>query len=216
MFTGIVEEVGRIKEIHNTGDGAVVVIEGREVLKDVKLGDSIATNGVCLTVNQFDNCSFQVDVMAETMRQSNLRYLKKGSLVNLERAVAVGERLGGHMVSGHIDGVGEITSYEKEDNAIWITINTTMDLLKYVILRGSIAVDGVSLTVAYVDDACFKVSIIPHTGAITTLIDKGVGGLVNIECDMIGKYVEKLLNFNNKEGKSDISMDFLASHGFIK
>lgn len=216
MFTGIVEEVGRIKEIHNTGDGAVVVIEGREVLKDVKLGDSIATNGVCLTVNQFDNCSFQVDVMAETMRQSNLRYLKKGSLVNLERAVAVGERLGGHMVSGHIDGVGEITSYEKEDNAIWITINTTMDLLKYVILRGSIAVDGVSLTVAYIDDACFKVSIIPHTGAITTLIDKGVGGLVNIECDMIGKYVEKLLNFNNKEGKSDISMDFLASHGFIK
>lgn len=216
MFTGIVEEVGRIKEIHNTGDGAVVVIEGREVLKDVKLGDSIATNGVCLTVNQFDNCSFQVDVMAETMRQSNLRYLKKGSLVNLERAVAVGERLGGHMVSGHIDGVGEITSYEKEDNAIWITINTTMDLLKYVILRGSIAVDGVSLTVAYVDDTCFKVSIIPHTGAITTLIDKGVGGLVNIECDMIGKYVEKLLNFNNKEGKSDISMDFLASHGFIK
>jgi len=216
MFTGIIEEVGKVKEINNTGDGAVIIIEANKVLKDVKLGDSISTNGVCLTVKEFNNTGFQVDVMAETIRQSNLKYLSKGDLVNLERAVAVGDRLGGHMVSGHIDGVGRIISQEKEDNAIWIAINTTGELLKYIILRGSIAIDGVSLTVAHIDDSGFKVSIIPHTGITTTLIDKGIGELVNIECDMIGKYVEKLLVSNGKEVKKDISIDFLAKHGFIR
>ena len=216
MFTGIIEEVGKVKKVDNTGDGAVIIIEANKVLKDVKLGDSISTNGVCLTVKEFNNTVFQVDVMAETMRQSNLKYLSKGDLVNLERAVAVGDRLGGHMVSGHIDGVGRIISQEKEDNAIWITINTTGELLKYIILRGSIAIDGISLTVAYIDDSGFKVSIIPHTGIITTLIDKGIGELVNIECDMIGKYVERLLDFSGKKVKKDISIDFLAEHGFIR
>ncbi|SNS42279.1 riboflavin synthase alpha chain [Anaerovirgula multivorans] len=217
MFTGIVEEIGRIRRIHQSGDGASIIIEGKRVLGDVKLGDSIATNGVCLTVNQFDTSSFQVDVMAETMRRSNLKNLKTGDLVNLERAVAVGDRLGGHLVSGHIDGVGVISNYDQEDNAVWITIDVELELLKYIILKGSIAVDGVSLTVAYVDEKCFKVSIIPHTRDETILINKGVGELVNLECDMIGKYVEKLMFYNkDKQEKKDISLDFLAQHGFIK
>lgn len=217
MFTGIVEEIGRIRRIHESGDGASIVIEGKKVLGDVKLGDSIATNGVCLTVNQFDTSSFQVDVMAETMRRSNLKGLKTGDLVNLERAVAVGDRLGGHLVSGHIDGIGVISQYKQEDNAVWITIDTPTELLKYIISKGSIAVDGVSLTVAYVDEKSFKVSVIPHTRDETTLIDKGVGELVNLECDMIGKYVEKLMFFDkNMEKKKDISLGFLAEHGFIR
>lgn len=217
MFTGIVEEIGRIRRIHQSGDGASIIIEGKRVLGDVKLGDSIATNGVCLTVNQFDTSSFQVDVMAETMRRSNLKNLKIGDLVNLERAVAVGDRLGGHLVSGHIDGVGVISNYNQEDNAVWITIDVELELLKYIILKGSVAVDGVSLTVAYVDKKCFKVSIIPHTRDETILINKGVGELVNLECDMIGKYVEKLMSYDkDKQEKEDISLDFLVQHGFIK
>ena len=218
MFTGIIEEVGRIRSISKSGDGASIVIEARRVLEDVRLGDSIATNGVCLTVNQFDRGSFRVDVMAETMRRSNLRNLIIGSRVNLERAVAVGDRLGGHIVSGHIDDVGIIRHYEKEDNAVWITVEPAPELMKYIILKGSITIDGVSLTVAHVDDRVFKVSIIPHTRDETTLIDKSTGDFVNLECDMVGKYIEKLLRFNNstKDDKKDISMDFLAKYGFVK
>ncbi|SET63371.1 riboflavin synthase alpha chain [Natronincola peptidivorans] len=215
MFTGIVEEIGKIRKIDKSGDGASIIIEGKTVLQGVKLGDSIATNGVCLTVNKFDTSSFQVDVMAETIRRSNFKNFKAGDLVNLERAVAVGDRLGGHLVSGHIDGVGVISHYEKEDNAVWITINASSELLKYIILKGSIAVDGVSLTVAYVDEKCFKISVIPHTRDETILIDKKIGSIVNLECDMIGKYVEKLmLHTKDKEGKKDITLDFLAEHGF--
>jgi riboflavin synthase len=216
MFTGIIEEIGKIKSIKKSGDGASIVIEARKVLEDVKLGDSIAVNGVCLTVNHFNHNSFTVDVMAETMRRSNLKNLKAGDLVNLERAVAVGARLGGHLVSGHIDDVGIIRQYEKEDNAVWVTIEPPPQLLKYIIHKGSIAVDGISLTVAYVDDRIFKVSIIPHTRDETTLIDKGVGQLVNLECDMIGKYIEKLIKtgVEKKQGKKGITMEFLAQYGF--
>ncbi|KAB3528798.1 riboflavin synthase [Alkaliphilus serpentinus] len=216
MFTGIIEEIGKIKSLSKSGDGASIVVEAKKVLEDVKLGDSISTNGVCLTVNQFNSNSFRVDVMAETMRRSNLRSLKVGSRVNLERAVAVGTRLGGHIVSGHIDDVGIIQEYEKEDNAVWITVQPSRELLKYIINKGSIAIDGVSLTVAYVDDRIFKVSIIPHTKDETTLIEKGVGQLVNLECDMIVKYIEKLINHKDdkENGKKDITMEFLAKHGF--
>lgn len=218
MFTGIIEEVGRIRSISKSGDGASIVIEARKVLEDVKLGDSIATNGVCLTVNQFDRGSFRVDVMAETMRRSNLRNIIVGSRVNLERAVAVGDRLGGHIVSGHIDDVGIIRQYEKEDNAVWLTIEPTPELMKYIILKGSITIDGVSLTVAYVDSRVLKVSIIPHTRDETTLMDKATGEIVNLECDVVGKYIEKLINFSaqSTEVKKDISVDFLARYGFIK
>ncbi|AKL96951.1 riboflavin synthase alpha chain RibE [Clostridium aceticum] len=217
MFTGIVEEIGKIRALHKSEDGASIVIEGKKVLQDVKLGDSIATNGVCLTVNYFDSISFRVDVMAETMRRSNLGALQVGSPVNLERALAIGDRLGGHLVSGHIDGVGRISHYEREGNAIWVTIDTDKDLLKYIILKGSIAIDGTSLTVAYVEDRCFKVSIIPHTRDETILVDKAIGETVNLECDMIGKYIERLMTFGeSRREKKDISLDFLAEHGFIR
>lgn len=218
MFTGIVEEIGRVRSISKSGDGASIVIEARRVLEDVRLGDSIATNGVCLTVNQFDRNSFRVDVMAETMRRSNLKQLIIGSRVNLERAVAVGDRLGGHIVSGHIDDVGIIRHYEKEDNAVWITVEPAPELMKYIILKGSITIDGVSLTVAHLDERVFKVSVIPHTRDETTLMSKAVGDNVNLECDMVGKYVERLMGLNtaSKEEKKDISMALLAKHGFVK
>lgn len=217
MFTGIIEEIGKIRSVSKSGDGASIVIEARKVLEDVRLGDSIATNGVCLTVNHFEKNSFRVDVMAETMRRSNLRDLRVGSPVNLERAVAVGTRLGGHIVSGHIDDVGIIQHHEQESNATWITIKPPSHLLRYIILKGSIAIDGVSLTVAYIDDEVFKVSIIPHTKDETTLINKRIGDFVNLECDMIGKYVEKIMmGSQEKPAKKDITMDFLTQFGFDK
>lgn len=215
MFTGIIEEIGEIISITKTSKSAKITIKASRVLKDVNLGDSIATNGVCLTVTEFSKDKFTVDVMAETMRRSNLGSLSKGSLVNLERALKLSDRLGGHIVSGHIDGTGVIESYEKEDNAIWISIKTSTSILRYIIEKGSIAIDGVSLTVAYVDNERFKVSIIPHTKDATTLIKKNLNDIVNLECDMIGKYIEKLLKHDEEPtAKKGIDIDFLSRHGF--
>jgi riboflavin synthase len=186
------------------------------VLEEVKLGDSICTNGVCLTVTSFGNQKFTVDVMAETMRRSNLKNLAPGDKINLERALKLGDRLGGHIVSGHIDGTGEIIIYEKEDNAVWITVAASPEILKYVVQKGSISIDGVSLTVAYVDDVVFKVSIIPHTKEMTTLLRKNAGDEVNLECDMIGKYIEKLLGFKEQPPvKKGIDLNFLSENGFV-
>lgn len=216
MFTGIVEEIGVINTIIMGIKSARIKISANKILEDVKLGDSISTNGVCLTVTEFNNSSFIVDVMAETMRRSNLGNLQKGDKVNLERALAVGDRLGGHLVSGHIDGVGTIKEFKREDNAIWVSIESSLEILKYVVLKGSIAIDGVSLTVAYVDDKVFKVSIIPHTQDETTLIKKNVGDRVNLECDMLGKYIEKFLG--NREAssyKKGIDENFLKENGFL-
>jgi riboflavin synthase len=214
MFTGLVEEIGIIKSITKGAKSSKITIEASNVLKNVKLGDSICTNGVCLTVTGFDKKSFIVDVMGETMRRSNLSNLKKGEKVNLERAMQVGDRLGGHIVSGHIDGVGHIKEFQQEENAIWITISAAKEVLKYIIYKGSIAIDGVSLTVAYVDDKGFKVSIIPHTQTETTLVKKQIGDVVNLECDMIGKYVERFLSYREDSTKETISMDFLKENGF--
>jgi riboflavin synthase len=218
MFTGIIEEIGRVKQVSISGDGASITIEAEKVLEDVKIGDSIAANGICLTVTQFSSSCFQVDVMAETFRRSNLKSIKAGHLINLERALTLNSRLGGHMVSGHIDGVGLISHLEKESNALWFTINTPPELLKYIIKKGSIAVDGVSLTVAHVDEKSFRISMIPHTRDITILADKKTGELVNLECDMIGKYVEKLMLYKKEAEteKKDISMEFLSKYGFAK
>ncbi|HSQ88137.1 riboflavin synthase [Romboutsia sp.] len=218
MFTGIVEEIGFIENIKNGEKSSKLVIKANKVLKDTKIGDSICTNGVCLTVTNIYKDTFEADVMAETLRLSNLGKLKTKSKVNLERALSLQTRLGGHIVSGHIDGVGEITSLVKEDNAVWVSIKAPSDILKYIVYKGSITIDGISLTVAYVDEEIFKVSIIPHTGEETTLLFKKIGESVNLECDLIGKYVEKLLGFNKKNQESDkssISIDFLKDNGFF-
>ena len=217
MFTGIVEEVGQIQSIKKGEKSSKLIINASLVLDETLVGDSISTNGVCLTVTRINNSSFEADVMAETLRMSNLGNLQTGDQVNLERALTLNKRLGGHLVSGHIDGIGEIISREKEDNAIWITIKTSANIIRYIIGKGSIAIDGISLTVAYVDEQVFKVSIIPHTGTNTSLLTKLQGETVNLECDLIGKYVEKLLGIQNSSNRSSRTIDanFLESYGFI-
>ncbi len=217
MFTGIIEEVGTIRSVKKGAQSAIITIEAKTVMEDIHLGDSIAMNGVCLTVTSFDKNSYSVDVMHETLRRTNLGDLRGGSAVNLERAMAANGRFGGHIVAGHCDGTGVITSMNKDDNAIWITISTDSQILKYIVEKGSITIDGISLTVASVDASSFAVSVIPHTGAHTTLLDKKPGATVNLETDMIGKYVEKLLHFQSNEEKkpqSNITMDFLGKYGF--
>ncbi len=215
MFTGIVEEIGTVVDFEASQNILRIKVQASKVLEETYLGDSISTNGVCLTVTDIGKNYFYADVMGETVRRSNLGTLKKGDKVNLERAMAANSRFGGHIVSGHIDGKGKITSYEKEGNAVWITIDADREILKYVVEKGSIAIDGISLTLAYVDDRKFKVSIIPHTSEETTLLKKKIGEEVNLECDVIGKYVEKLLGFNKKnDEKKSITMDFLINNGF--
>lgn len=218
LFTGIVEEVGEIRGIKKGEKSSILSIKANKVIEDVKLGHSICTNGVCLTVTNIYGNIFDADVMAETLRRSNLGKLKVGSKVNLERALSAKGRFGGHIVSGHIDGVGKIVSLEKEDNAIWVTIEAKENILQYIVEKGSIAIDGISLTVAYVDDKVFKVSIIPHTGKETILLSKTSEDTVNLECDVIGKYVEKLLTFQSGkkiEKKDSINEDFLKENGFL-
>lgn len=220
MFTGIIEDIGDIKSIKNEGDSAVLVIHSSKIMDDVKLGDSIAVNGVCLTARSISGNEFTADVMAETLRRSSLGALKPGSKVNLERAMQLGGRFGGHIVSGHIDGTGTIVSMKREANAVWVEISTDSKILKLIIEKGSIAIDGISLTVAYVDDKVFKVSVIPHTASETTLLMKKVGDIVNLENDTIGKYVEKLLQpFNEqssrKNDKKSVSLETLIESGFM-
>lgn len=215
MFTGIVEEIGTIRSIKKGAKSAVITIEAKTVMEDIHLGDSIAMNGVCLTVTSFDKSSYCVDVMHETLRRTNLGTMQSGSKVNLERAMAANGRFGGHIVAGHVDGTGTIVSMTKDDNAVWITVQTDPSVLKYIIEKGSITIDGISLTVAEVTDSTFSISMIPHTGAHTTLLNHKPGDTVNLENDMVGKYVEKLLNFQKKEEKkSNITWEFLAENGF--
>lgn len=215
MFTGLIEEIGIVRTIVNGVKSAQIQIEAKKVLEEVQIGDSISTNGVCLTVTKFTSNTFTVDVMPETMRRSNLKNLISGSKVNLERALKVSDRLGGHIVSGHIDDTGVITDFTKEDNATWVTIKAPRNIMKYVISKGSIAIDGTSLTVAQVDENNIKVSIIPLTKDKTILLSKKEGDEVNIECDIVGKYIEKLVSFKEEEKQtSNITMDFLRNHGF--
>ncbi len=215
MFTGLIEEIGIVQKIDRGSKSAQITIGAKKIMDDVKIGDSISTNGVCLTVIEFNSKGFTIDVMPETMRRSNLKNLKIGSKVNLERALRLEDRLGGHIVSGHIDGVGIIEAFKEEDNATWITIKAPVETLKYVIEKGSIAIDGTSLTVAYVDDKGFKVSIIPLTRDETTLLSKMIGDEVNLECDMVGKYIEKITMFNaDQSQKKSIDLNFLRENGF--
>jgi riboflavin synthase len=195
MFTGIIEEIGKVKAIQKGEKSSVLTIAAETVLENTIIGDSISVNGVCLTVTALTSNAFQMDVMAETLDRSNLGQLTVGQKINLERALNLEKRLGGHIVSGHIDGIGTIQDFRQDDNAVWVTVTTSPDLLRYIIEKGSIAIDGISLTVAKVDDQSFAVAIIPHTAEETILLKKAVGDTVNLECDMIGKYVEKLLGF---------------------
>ncbi len=215
MFTGLIEEIGTVDKAIKGMKSAKITIEAKKVLEGIKLGDSISTNGVCLTVIDFNKSSFTVDVMPETMRRSNLRSLRLGSRVNLERALKLGDRFGGHMVSGHIDGIGTIRAFDEEENATWVSIEASSHIMKYIINKGSIAVDGTSLTVAYADDKLFKVSIIPLTKEETTLLGKQIGYEVNLECDMVGKYIERLMTFNHViEPEKSIDLNFLRENGF--
>ncbi len=219
MFTGIVEEVGHIISIDRNSASCSLCIEAKKVLEGSNIGDSICVNGVCLTATSIDKGSFRADVMPETLRRSSLSELTNGSKVNLERAMAANGRFGGHIVSGHIDSTGIIKDIRPEDNAVWFTIKADKDILKYIVEKGSVALDGISLTVAGVDADSFKVSVIPHTRQVTSLAEKKGGSLINIECDILGKYVEKLLRFN-EEDKSDngtgssITLEFLQENGF--
>lgn len=205
MFTGIIEEIGVVRSLALRGNSGKITVGARKVLEGTKIGDSIAVNGVCLTVISMGKDEFTADVMAETVRRSSLGTLRSGSRVNLERAMAAGGRFGGHIVSGHIDGTGKIRSLVREENAVWVTIAARPSILRLIVMKGSIAIDGISLTVAYADREVFKVSIIPHTGSETTLLTKKAGDIVNLENDIIGRYVERLMSWGpeNDAGEAE-------------
>ena len=214
MFTGIVEEVGTVRSVQKGSTSSFIEIQAEKVLSDVHTGDSIAVNGVCLTVTDFSSNSFRADVMNETLSRSSLGSLKSGSPVDLERAMAAGGRFGGHIVSGHIDGTGTITDIKKDGIAHWYTVTAPPEIMRYIVEKGSIAIDGISLTVAKVTDSSFSVSIIPHTAAQTVLAHKRPGDIVNLENDIIGKYIEKLMKPAEETKSGGITMEFLARNGF--
>ncbi len=213
MFTGIIEETGTIKAIRHGSGSSQLTIGATMVLSDIKIGDSINTNGICLTVTSFGHDHFIVDVMPETLRRTSLNTLNSGSPVNLERALRLSDRLGGHLVSGHIDGTGKIIRRWDEDNAVWFNISADASILRYIVEKGSVALDGISLTVATVDSRTFSVSVIPHTSEVTTILVKKSGDLLNIECDIIAKYIEKLNAPGDKGSKIDL--EFLAKNNFL-
>ncbi|AVX20329.1 MULTISPECIES: riboflavin synthase [Carboxydocella] len=218
MFTGIVEELGEVRALNRGARSARIKIAARTVLEGTRLGDSIAVNGTCLTVTELGPDWFMADVMAETLDRTNLGELGPGSRVNLERALTLNTRLGGHLVSGHVDGVGTIIAQERVDIALLTTISAPAGVLRYTIEKGSIAVDGISLTVVSLIDNGFQVSLIPETVKRTTLGFKKVGDRVNLEGDIIGKYIERLLKFppTSEKRQSQLSMEFLAQHGFLE
>ncbi|MDO4493617.1 MAG: riboflavin synthase [Clostridia bacterium] len=217
MFTGIVEEVGTVRRVVSGGTSGELAVRASRVLEGTRIGDSIAVNGVCLTVTSLQPDGFTADVMPETLRRTDLGQLGQGAPVNLERAMAADGRFGGHIVSGHIDGVGTITQMRREGNAVWVRIAAPGEVLALIVEKGSVCIDGISLTVAAVDAEGFAVSVIPHTGSETTLLTKSAGDPVNLENDVVGKYVQRLLQPSlpgEKRKESRITMEFLAEHGF--
>ena len=215
MFTGIVEEKGVVQKIAKGVHCASLVIAAGKIMEDLHVGDSIAVNGVCLTVTEFAKQTFQADVMPETMNRSSLGMLRTGSHVNLERAMPANGRFGGHIVAGHVDGTGKITEIRRDDNAVWYTIQASPQIMKYIVTKGSVTVDGISLTVAKVSETDFSISAIPHTVKITVLGERKEGDIVNLETDIIGKYVEKLITpVKEQPIKSNITRDFLNKYGF--
>lgn len=219
MFTGIIEEIGTMKQVTKHGQAMILTINAKRVLEDIHLGDSISVNGVCLTAVSFDSSSFSVDVMPETYRKTNLFQLSSGSRVNLERAMQVNGRFGGHIVQGHVDGTGIIQHKVQEENAIVYTIKPdNAELFQYIINQGSITLDGISLTIVKAVQDIFSVSIIPHTLSQTVLQHKEPGDIVNIECDLLGKYVNHLLEHKSRQQndkKNVLTESFLAENGFL-
>lgn len=215
MFTGIIEEIGAVEGIVSGGRSGKLTIKAEKVLERTRTGDSISVNGVCLTVTELYSDRFCADVMPETLRRSNLGSLRTGDHVNLERAMAADGRFGGHIVSGHIDGTGRILAVKKEENAFWVTVGAERDILALIVEKGSIAIDGISLTVAALDGRSFSVSVIPHTAGQTTLLQKGAGEVVNLENDIIGKYVRRLMEISASKSESRITEDFLKKYGFV-
>ena len=213
MFTGIIEEQGFLIRLQRSGGETVLVIRADTVLRGTKVGDSIAVNGVCLTVTRINGDGFEADVMPETLRRSSLGRLNPGDPVNLERAMPADGRFGGHIVAGHVDGTGVIRGIRNEGNAVLFTISAEPEVLRYIVEKGSVAVDGISLTVVQVTSSDFTVSVIPHTRAVTSLSGKKAGDMVNLENDIIGKYVERLLQ--PAAEKKGVTIDFLAEHGFL-
>lgn len=213
MFTGIIEEIGVVKTVRRSGNNSFIRIEAKKILSDIHLGDSISVNGVCLTVTKSDGSIFQADVMNETLKRSSLGNLVSGSTVNLERAMPINGRFGGHIVSGHIDGTGKIINIRKDGIAVWYTIEADNNIMRYTVEKGSIAIDGISLTVARTGKNNFSVSVIPHTAGQTVLSSKKIEDIVNLENDIIGKYIEKLMNPISKDGIID--MEFLSERGFL-
>ncbi|WOO39148.1 riboflavin synthase [Anaerocolumna sp. AGMB13020] len=215
MFTGIIEEIGMLVELRRSSESFNLIIEGKIIFEDLHIGDSISVNGVCLTASNIGKNTFKADVMPETLHCSNLGSLKPGSMVNLERAMPAKGRFGGHMVSGHIDGMGTIKAIRKDKNALLFTISAQHHLLRYIVEKGSVAVDGISLTVVTVNTAEFQLSVIPHTAGSTILSRKKVGDTVNLENDLVGKYLEKLmLNAPLQYNHRSITGEFLNKYGF--
>ncbi len=211
MFTGIIEEVGTVISLKRGAKSFTLKVKAEKVLEGTLVGDSIATNGVCLTVTELGEGCFSADVMPETVERTSLSSLGAGSKVNLERALTLSTRLGGHLVAGHVDSTGRVTELRSDDTALWITIAAPESVMRYVVEKGSIAIDGVSLTVARLSRSGFSVSLIPHTQGVTTLHNLKVGSKVNLESDMIVKYVEKLMG---KSPSSGLTLDFLRENGF--
>ena len=215
MFTGIVEEIGTVNSIKRGARECVYTFAAEKILSDMNIGDSIAVNGLCLTVTAFGDGWFSADVMNESLRRSNLGDLQKGGKVNLERAMAANGRFGGHIVAGHVDGMGKVMRIEQDDNAVWYTVQAAESVMKYIVEKGSIAIDGISLTVAKVETAYFSISAIPHTVRETTLKERRIGDAVNLETDIIGKYVEKLLCPKAvSQPNGGLTREFLAKYGY--
>ncbi|MDM5189821.1 riboflavin synthase [Bacillus sp. DX4.1] len=214
MFTGIVEELGTISNMQKSGESMKLTITASSILSDANLGDSIAVNGICLTITSFTAHSFTVDVMPETMKSTSLRMLSRSSKVNLERAIAANGRFGGHFVTGHIDGIGTILNKKQQYNAVYYKIEIPDTLLRYCLQKGSIAVDGTSLTIFDIDDSSITISLIPHTLSESILGGKAAGDIVNIECDMIGKYIERFVLQPTRRNNS-VTEGFLQENGFL-
>jgi riboflavin synthase len=221
MFTGLIEETGAIRSVRTAGRSLHLTVGARTVLEGSRIGDSIAVNGVCLTVVRFDSDSFTADVMPETYEKTNLKDLPPGAPVNLERTMALGDRFGGHIVQGHVDGVGTILALDREEIAIWVTVGAPPEVLQYIVSKGSIAIDGISLTVVDVGEDRFRVSLIPHTAAVTNVVRRKPGDRVNLEVDILAKYVERLLAGRRpdtgpvgSERRGGLTAEFLKENGY--